>query len=109
MSYPSPCEKCNSPLANCVRDCYAWRARYFVRQKQINAYARKVCRMPLNPAIGDKSRGQKFYYLHPAEYQDYLRQGPCLECGINHICDTPCAAYLQWWDQRMAWVRRNYG
>lgn len=104
MSYPSPCEKCdrNPCNINGNKGCTAWRIRYLYRQKQINAYAWKACR----PII---IKSGKFCYRHPDEQRRYLRHSPCEGCKINHICDTPCAAYLQWWDQRMAWVRRNYG
>lgn len=39
--YPSPCETCT---ANYCRgtDCEKWRIRYLYRQKQINAYAKKL-------------------------------------------------------------------
>ena len=42
--YPSPCEKCHkdgTKLCN-YRQCRPWLTRYFYKQKQINAYAKKV-------------------------------------------------------------------
>ena len=44
-NYPSPCEKCkNNKNNNCTsfRSCQKWLKRYRYRQKQINAYAKKV-------------------------------------------------------------------
>ena len=45
MSYPSPCEKCRkNKNGSCAvfRSCSEWLTRYRYRQKQINAYAKKV-------------------------------------------------------------------
>lgn len=40
-SYPSPCETCIR--TKCLgTDCEPWRIRYLYRQKQINAYAKKL-------------------------------------------------------------------
>ena len=39
MNYPSPCDSCENP---CNSGCADWRIRYLYRQKQINAYARKL-------------------------------------------------------------------
>lgn len=43
-NYPMPCDHCdknNHRLCN-YRDCAPWKIRYLYRQKQINAYAKKV-------------------------------------------------------------------
>ena len=42
--YPMPCDKCekNSHQRCNYRTCDKWLTRYFYRQKQINAYAKKV-------------------------------------------------------------------
>ena len=42
-NYPSPCIKC-AHNKNCTRYriCQPWLTRYFYRQKQINAFAKKV-------------------------------------------------------------------
>ena len=103
MNYPSPCDSCTKE--KCPGGgigCDKWRARYVIRQKQINAYARKVCQP--RPVVV-----KAFQYARPEENLDYLRHSPCEGCNVNKICDPPCAAYLQWWDERMGWVRRNYG
>ncbi len=41
--YPNPCDKCEKK-DNCkhFKNCNAWLTRYRYRQKQINAYAKKV-------------------------------------------------------------------
>ena len=101
MSYPSPCERCDRDEYGC-HGCDKWRIRYLYRQKQINAYARKICQ-PQPVEV------KAFRYAHPGEYRNYLRHSPCEGCKANKICNAPCAAYLQWWDARMGWVRRKYG
>lgn len=103
MTYPSPCEKCTRSSCNVggSTGCDAWQIRYLYRQKQINAYARKVCQ----PKVVISA---KFCCRHPDEERRYLQHSPCEGCKINKICNTPCAAYLQWWDARMEWVRRIY-
>lgn len=45
MNYPDPCLKCeknNGGTCNRYNKCYKWLTRYMYRQKQINAYAKKV-------------------------------------------------------------------
>lgn len=44
-SYPSPCDKCKRNInGSCThyRKCDKWLTRYRYRQKQINAYAKKL-------------------------------------------------------------------
>ena len=43
-SYPSPCDNCPHNETGCrrYRNCEKWKTRYLYRQKQINAYAKKV-------------------------------------------------------------------
>lgn len=43
--YPSPCDKCKydkNGACDIFRSCNKWLTRYRYRQKQINAYAKKV-------------------------------------------------------------------
>ena len=42
--YPSPCEKCPKDGTSKCKDkkCQPWLIRYRYKQKQINAYAKKV-------------------------------------------------------------------
>lgn len=98
MTYPSPCDSC--PRCFATNGCDAWRIRYRYRQRQINAYARKICQ-PQPVEV------KAFCYAHPDEVRRYLQHSPCEGCKVNKICDTPCAAYLQWWDAWMGWFRRK--
>ena len=42
-NYPNPCDKCALNDKGCnYKKCNAWLTRYLYRQKQINAYAKKV-------------------------------------------------------------------
>ena len=43
-AYPSPCDKCPKDGTNkChYKECQPWLTRYRYKQKQINAYAKKV-------------------------------------------------------------------
>lgn len=40
-NYPNPCAYCRNKSCN-YRTCQPWLARYRYRQKQINAFAKKV-------------------------------------------------------------------
>lgn len=82
MNYPSPCDKCGQDQYTCT-GCNAWRTRYLYRQKQINAYARKIRKQKQEPPVS-----------------------PCGSCGAAEGCDVPCKAYLRWWDDWMGWFRR---
>ena len=43
MNYPSPCDECKEKdYCKRYRKCQRWLTRYRYRQKQINAYAKKV-------------------------------------------------------------------
>lgn len=97
--YPSPCDKCEK---NCGVGCLDWKIRYLYRQKQINAYARKVLQpKPHNP--------NKFTYEHPDRVRCFLTDGPCKGCSLEKNCDTPCGAYLRWYDARMELARKKAG
>lgn len=107
-AYSSPCEKCTR--SSCNRGgigCPEWRERYLHRQSMINAYARKA--FSGNTGSGEAENASCFCYSHPDDVRRYLRTSPCRGCGFEANCDTPCGAYLQWWDARMGWVRRKYG
>lgn len=97
MSYPSPCEKC----AKCTtpNGCSAWRTRYRYRQKQINAYARKI-------TPGPDCDADRLWLYDRDKYLRWLEHGPCRWCQAADHCDTPCPAYWQWWDARMDHFRR---
>lgn len=40
-NYPSPCDKCTHKTCNYLT-CQPWLTRFYYKQKQINAYAKKV-------------------------------------------------------------------
>lgn len=100
MNYPNPCDKCER--AKCIAGgCAEWKTRYRYRQKQINAHTRKMFR-------GKEPRiREKFLYEHPDAIRRYLENGPCKGCNAEAVCDTPCPAYLRWWDARMEQIRKK--
>lgn len=102
MNYPNPCDACEK-AGSCTVGCAAWKVRYRYRQKQINAYHKQLMR----PRGG--SEMQVFRYEHPDIIRRYLEKGPCEGCKAEEVCDTPCPAYLGWWDARMGWIRGRLG
>ena len=98
--YPNPCDTCTHCTA--LGGCERWLTRYRYRQKQINAYAKKLMQ-PIK--ILDNS---KFRYEHPSIVERYLKLGPCHGCKLEAQCETPCRAYWTWWNARMEWLRRKY-
>lgn len=102
MNYPNPCyacEKADSSRCSGV-SCGRWRMRYLCRQKQINAYARKIAgRVKVNT--------KAWVYMHPDEYKRYLATDPCEGCIAQQICDTPCEKRTAWWDANLEVVRRQ--
>lgn len=95
-NYPNPCEICQTE--NCTnKGCNEWRMRFLTIWKQFNSYVQRQYRR------GNKT--EKFGYEHPDLLRKYLREGPCKGCKIEENCDTPCGAYYNWWDARMAWLK----
>lgn len=93
--YPNPCYKCDkAKTCRTQHGCIDWEIRYRYRQKQINAFADRLKRRK-------KFAREKFTYMHPDEARRYLKEGPCKSCKADSVCDTPCPAYLRWWDARM--------
>lgn len=98
-SYPiDPCEDCEKKICN-YHNCNEWLKRYRTRQGWINGYARKP---QVVKAVEDMN---KFRYDHPDAVRRYLRDGVCGGCPMEETCDTPCRAYLRWWNDRMKWLR----
>jgi len=100
-AYPSPCDTCQNPCTGGY-GCTDWQIRYRYRQKQINAYARKLYQ-------SQEGKTTKFVYEHPDSVRRYLRISPCAACKAEAVCDTPCPAYIRWYDMRMAVARRRLG
>ena len=102
--YPNPCDICQKGNICTMRyGCEEWRIRYLYRQKQINAYSRKLMR----PKTTEYRK--VFAYEHPDIIRKYLEHSPCEGCKEVEVCDTPCPAYLHWWNARMEIARRRVG
>ena len=87
-NYPNPCAKCDQNL-NCTRYrvCQAWLTRYYYRQKQINAYAKKVL-----PAYYKRlaEQQEKFDCAHRNEHgfcRKYSTLDAEYKCPGNGDCD----------------------
>ena len=103
MGYPSPCDTCEKAESCKKRQgCDAWKTRYHYRQKQINAHFRWSMR------TNASSCRSVFAYEHPDTIRRYLQNGPCKGCKAEEACDTPCSAYLRWWDARMEYLERLF-
>lgn len=91
-NYPNPCDTCKK----CTNSggCVPWKMRYRYRQKQINAFGKGLYQK--------KESTQKVWaYQHPDDARRYLADGPCKGCKAEPVCETPCPAYIRWWDARM--------
>jgi hypothetical protein len=75
-----------------------WLSQYVQRQNNINRCARTL----LCPQICQS----RIPVFHPDERRKWLRNGPCENCPVSHFCDTPCRAYLTWYDDRMTLARQ---
>lgn len=102
-SYSSPCEKCGKKCS--YPQCTEWTIRYRYRQKLINGFAKRYGSMgkPM------KKKRESFVYLHPIEIERYLKQSPCSKCPGEKGCDTPCGAYLAWYNARNTFARKKLG
>ena len=94
-----PCETCG--VCTHPAGCPAWWAQYLERQKQINAYAKRLIPKPIPDEVLLALRRDL-----PGSYRAWLRDGACGNCPLREPCDTPCPAYLQWWDEWMDHFRR---
>ena len=101
--YPSPCEKCDNQ--SCSAELSSW-------YKQCNAYkTRLICLLKRAKGAlyaAPRKESNKFRYEHPDMIRKYLREGPCARCTVTN-CETPCDAYLRWWDARMEVARKKVG
>lgn len=103
--YPSPCDSClrdNKDSCN-GKACDRWLRRYHYRQKQINAWAKRLC----------GQYGQRhiwlthWVYMHPDEYRRYLVSNPCDGCLCSSWCDDPCPKYLTHFADKMEYLRKR--
>lgn len=101
--YPSPCLSCSPETQKTCngKGCDRWVIRYKYRQKQINAYAKKVC--------GGFAyvKGEAWGYMHPDEYRAYLKSDPCANCLCKSWCDDPCVRYLAHFQAKMEYLKRR--
>ena len=97
--YPSPCDTCKvkSP---CGKGCKRWEIWYRFRQKQINAYAKKVSGLY-------EVRTDAWVYMHPDEFRRYLQSDPCKGCICLEWCDDPCPKYLTHFAAKMEHLRKR--
>lgn len=87
-SYPDPCMSCTRQ--KCPKNCVRWKTRYLYRQAQINAYA-------------------KHHGIVPGSPKYVQGQNPCEICPRNEVCANICRARANYWDERMALVRKGLG
>ena len=93
MNYPSPCGGCKrSEPTGCAKSC----------QKYHICYRRLCC-------YSHNENPEKFRYEHPDVYRRYIMTNPCEKCKAKENCQTVCATYWRWWDDRMEWFRRRLG
>ena len=100
MNYPSPCDKCTKKTC---RELVCPEYIMFINSwwKHFNGVYVKLC----TPV---KLDGSKFCYENPGVYQHWIQNGPCPGCQANHKCQTPCATYWKWWNDRQEWHKRRF-
>ena len=59
--------------------------------------------------MANNKKRESFVYRHPLEIERYLMQSPCSKCPGEKACDTPCGAYLAWYNARIALARKRLG
>ena len=98
--YPSPCDSCTVAVCS-GKTCERWLIRYRYRQKQINAYAKKL--------VGKvkPTRSSAWVYMHPDEYRRYITSDPCANCICKAWCDVPCPKYLTHFTAKMEYIRKK--
>lgn len=102
MAYPSPCEKCtvtNKETCN-YKKCGLWVRRYWYKQKQINAFAKKL-------AGHQTVKHTHWTYMHPDELRRYIASDPCKGCLVADWCDDPCPKYLHHFAMKMEYIRKR--
>lgn len=103
-TYPNPCLKCTRQAckknSSQFRECSDWLTWFRWWWKRFHTY-------PAKAPITKTTDRDKFYYAHPDEIRRALKKHPCEGCRNEKCCDTPCAAYLAWYDARMAVARKK--
>lgn len=84
--YPSPCDTCTRDTCSQTK-CQPWRTRYLYRQKQINAFAKKIG-------------------VEPTEKPPI--ENPC-NTYTNDDCHKICKARALYWDAAMEKLRKRMG
>lgn len=100
--YPSPCGNCEKERCD-YRKCGDYHMWLNTMWKRFRGYLQR------SYGKGKTMKRQKFIYEHPDMVRQYLRNGPCGQCMAAKCCEIPCAAYLSWWDARMAVFRHKLG
>ena len=114
--YPCPCLKCTDLCAaldgSNAKKCLAYRVWFLWWWK----YFRKI--------FSTTAEKNVFTYFHPEERKDQIRKNradtaaqiraksakkPCDHCKQNEDCDIPCDAYLHWYDESLALIRKLTG
>ena len=89
--YPSPCLSCTVDELSCQGTrCERWLIRYRYRQKQINAYAKRL----VEGTVSGSNSAWK--YPHPDETQRFLANDPCQDCMCRSWCDGKCRVKDSW-------------
>ena len=99
-SYPNPCDICTVPKGSCPGiDCSRWRTRYLYRQKQINAYAKRMYGTLVK-------KEDAFCYEHPDIVRDWLKHDPCEQCRCRSFCKGDCEVRTVWLNLNLDGARK---
>lgn len=104
MKYSHPCDSCKKPCKNPTtqyKNCRDYAAFINTWWKFFNICYRRLC------CYERPDNREKFVYEHPDVYRRYIMTSPCDKCKAKENCQTVCATYWRWWDDRMEWFRRR--
>ena len=104
--YPCPCLNCDRESCkengSQFRECRKWLTWFRWWWKRFRGALKVVPQE-------QSTNTEKFYYSHPDHVKRYLQFGPCAGCSAEQNCDTPCKAYLRWYNARMEITRKRVG
>lgn len=103
--YPSPCLKCDKDYCKKCGDHYKECAEWLTWFR----WWWNRFRVTFTAAPKKVQENDKFCYSHPDQVKRYLKLGPCAVCSAEQNCDTPCKAYLRWYNGRMEIARKKAG